>query len=219
MARTKERHDALVAIAADQGGYFSARQALTAGYAYPRQHYHVRAGNWEHAARGVFRLRDYPQPERADLIVLALLSQDRAGIPQAVVSHETALALHGLSDANPARIHLSVPPGFRRQLPDGVELHRAMLGPDDWEERDGFRITTPLRTLVDVAASPTAWPYLHAAVADALARGLVRRHQLELVVAGAEMASEARDRLRAALAESDVATNAVGGMSPRGVSS
>lgn len=202
--RTTRR--ALTDIAAAQGGYFTARQALAVGYAYPEQHYHVTHGNWERVARGIFRLRDYPLPEREDLIVLSLMSHDRSGQPQAVVSHETALALQDLSDANPARIHLTVPPGFRRQLPPEVVLHRATLLPGDWEEREGYRVTTPLRTLLDIAESSTSWPHLDAAVRDALRRGLVRRqHLLE-----AHVSPQAHDRLVAALAAVDAAEEKAG---------
>jgi predicted transcriptional regulator of viral defense system len=197
---------ALHTIASSQAGYFTSQQALAVGYAYPEQHYHVTHGNWERVARGVFRLRDYPLPEREDLIVLSLLSHNRAGEPQAVVSHETALALHELSDANPARIHLTVPPGFRRQLPPEVILHRALLRPDDWEEREGYRVTTPLRTLLDIAESPTGWPNLNAAVRDALRRGLVRRrHLLE-----AHVSTQAHDRLVAAVAAVEAAEEKAG---------
>lgn len=178
MASSTETRRALTALAGTQAGYFTARQALAMGYAYPEQHYHVLHGNWERVARGIFRLRDYPLPEREDLIVLSLMSHNRSGQPQAVVSHETALALHELGDANPARIHLTVPTGFRRQLPPEAILHRGLLRPGDWEEREGYRVTTPLRTLLDIAESPTSWPYLDAAVRDALRRGLVRRRQL-----------------------------------------
>ena len=173
MAYTDTRR-ALLSVAAGQGGYFTARQALSVGYAYPEQHYHVAHGNWQRVGRGVFRLRDYPLPEREDLIVVSLLSHDRIGQPRATVSHETALALYDISDVNPARIHLTAPSGFRRQLPPGVILHYATLQPIDWDEREGFRVTTPLRTLLDVAEHPASWPYLDAAIRDALHRGLVR---------------------------------------------
>lgn len=195
MASSTDTRRALTALAGTQAGHFTARQALAVGYAYPEQHYHVLQGNWERVARGVFRLRDYPLPEREDLIVLSLMSHDRSGQPQAVVSHETALALHDLSDANPARVHLTVPPGFRRQLRREVHLHRALLRPADWEEREGYRLTTPLRTLLDIAESPTSWPHLDAAVHDALRRGLVRRrHLLE-----APVSPPVHDRLATAL--------------------
>jgi predicted transcriptional regulator of viral defense system len=194
MTRYTERRTALVAIAARQHGYFTAHQALLAGYAYPRQHYHVHAGDWERIARGIFRLRDYPLPEREDLIVLSLMSHDRSGQPQAVFSHETALALLDLGDANPARIHLTVPPGFRRALPSEFAVHRGIIPPHDWEERDGYRITTPVRTLMDIAATPASWPVLESAVRDALRTGMVRRRQLLEV----ELPQDAHARLVAA---------------------
>lgn len=196
MGSSREKRVALMATVARQGGHFTARQALAAGYAYPRHYYHVQTGDWERVARGVFRLRDYPQPERGDLIILSLLSHDRAGQPQAVVSHETALMLHDLGDANSARIHLTVSPGFRRQLSPGVVLHRSVLSRVDWEERDGVRITTPLRTLLDIAASHASWPYLDAAVRDALRRGVVRSRELLSTLAP----DEAHTRLLAAVA-------------------
>ncbi len=186
---------ALLALAADQGGFFTARQALAVGYSYPEQHYHVTQGNWIRVVRGIFRLREYPLPERSDLIVLSLLSADRLGEPQAVVSHETALALHELGDANPARVHLTVPPGFRKRLPVQVILHRAHLTDQDWEDWGGYRVTTPLRTLRDIAGSAESWPFLEDAVREALERGLVRRSQ---ILAG-DIRQPALARLREAL--------------------
>src|SRR5919199_1933672 len=171
---------ALAAIAMEQGGYFTARQALSAGYSYRDQHYHTARGNWIKVERGVYRLRDYPMPARADLIVLTLLSHNRSGEPQAVVSHESALVVHDLSDANPERVHLTVPPGFRKQMPAGVALHYATLTEHDWEQHEGYRVTTPLRTLLDTAANPASWPYLLDAVYEGLQRGLVRPTQLLL---------------------------------------
>lgn len=197
MVRSKEKREALVAIASQQSGYFTAQQALLAGYAYPRHHYHVQSGNWERVARGIFRLHGYPLPEREDLIVLTLMSHDRSGQPQAVFSHETALALHDLSDANPARIHLTVPPGFRRQVPTGIVIHRGIVPSEDREERDGYRVTTPLRTLTDIAASPSSWPHLEPAVRDALRRGMLRQRQL--LDAAAALPADARARLVAAV--------------------
>lgn len=195
MTRSTNTRRALHGLAANQGGYFTAQQALTIGYAYPEQHYHVAHDNWERVARGIFRLRDYPLPEREDLIIISLLSHDRASQPQAVFSHETALALHDLGDANPARIHLIVPPGFRRQFPDGIVIHRGIVSPEDWEERNGYRVTTPMRTLLDIAVSPASWPHLESAVRDALRRGLVSRRQLLT----ANLPTDAQARLIAAM--------------------
>lgn len=65
-------------------------------------------------------------------------------------------------------------------MPKGIVLHRAQLSERDWEEHEGYRVTTPLRTILDTAASPASWPYLPDAVRDALRRGLVRSSQLLL---------------------------------------
>ena len=197
MASSRERRRSLQDIAMQQGGYFTAHQALGIGYVYPRQHYYVQNGDWERVARGVFRLHGYPQQEWGHLIVLSLLSHDRAGKPQATISHETALAFHQLGDANPARIHLTVPPGFRRQMLALVVLHYARLEKDDIEEHEGFRVTTPLRTLLDIATSPTGWPYLASAVRDALHQGVVRTRQLTT----ASLPSDAKSRLSEAITE------------------
>ncbi len=97
----------LALIANEQGGYFTAHQALQAGYSYPEQNQQMGYGNWVKVQRGIYRLRDFPHlaGSRDDLIALTLLSCDRSGEPQAVVSHESALVIHEISDANPAHTH------------------------------------------------------------------------------------------------------------------
>ena len=185
----------LYQVASAQGGHFTAGQALQAGYAYSQQHFHVERGNWLQIDRGLFRLHDYPPGEREDLIRWSLWSRNQRGVPQAVISHETALTVHELSDVMPAQVHLTVPPGFRKKIPPGCVLHKANLASGDVELRDGYQVTTPLRTLLDVALSPLSQEHLNAAVSDALERGLVRRRQLE----NASYPPEARRRLDRAL--------------------
>ena len=170
-----------MAIAKEQGGYFTAQQALEAGYTYQEQRHHTLCGNWEKIQRRIYRFPEFPElpyPQRDDLVVLTLISHDQDGEPQAVASHETALAIHEISDANPAEIHLTVPPGFRRFMPPRIVIHKAKLLPQEWEERQGYRVTTPLRTILDAAASPSTWSFLPDAVYDALYKGLVRAERL-----------------------------------------
>jgi predicted transcriptional regulator of viral defense system len=185
----------LYQIAAAQGGYFTAAQARQAGYAYSQQHFHVERGNWLKVERGLYRLRDYPPGEREDLIRWSLWSRDQKGTPQAVVSHDTALTVHELSDVMPAQVHLTVPPGFRKRVPPGCVLHKATLTSEEIEVRDGYRVTTPLRTLCDVAEGPLSQEHLNRAVRDALERGLVGRRSLET----APCSLEARRHLDQAL--------------------
>lgn len=193
----RDRRNRLAEIAADQDGFFTAAQARQAGYSYRLQHLHHHAGNWEKVGHGVFRLPHFPQSPRADLIALSLWSRSRSGEVQAVASHETALAIHELSDVLSAKHHLTVPPGFRKPAPPGCVLHRAALAPSDWTEHTGYRVTTPLRTLCDVAGTLLSEDLLQQAVAEALERGLVRRKAL----AGAlpTLPEHGRERLRRAL--------------------
>lgn len=182
----------LYAVAEAQAGYFTAGQALAAGYSHAAQSYHVKAGNWLREGWGVYRLARFPLVPGAKLVRLMLWSRDRVGEVQAAVSHDSALAVYGLSDVLPAVTHLSVPPGFRKAPPTGVALHRARLAAGEVTLRDGYRVTTPLRTLLDVAASPLSAEHLGVAVAQALAWGLVRERALRAALAAAPEVVRAR---------------------------
>jgi predicted transcriptional regulator of viral defense system len=186
---------ALYQIAVAQGGYFTAAQAQQAGYAFSQQHFHVERGNWLKIDRGLYRLRDFPSREREDLIRWSLWSRDQKGTPQAVVSHDTALTVHELSDVMPAQVHLTVPPGFRKRIPPGCVLHKAVLNPEEIEPRDGYRVTTPFRTLCDVAESNLSQEHLNRAVQDALEQGLLHGRLIETALCS----SKAQRRLKQAL--------------------
>jgi hypothetical protein len=71
-----------------QGGYFTSRQALEAGYSTRLQHYHAHRGHWERKARGIYRLPEYPPGRSEDLVLWTLWSRGKA-----VVSHESAAAV------------------------------------------------------------------------------------------------------------------------------
>jgi predicted transcriptional regulator of viral defense system len=175
---------ALFALATGQSGYFTAAQALGVGYGYPAQKFHADHGNWVRIDRGLFRLPGWPAAEYDSLIRWALWARGKA-----VVSHESALVVHELGDVNPALVHLTVPPNFRPRA-SGVRLHRADLPQDDVIERTGFRVTAPLRTLLDVAAGNLDLDLLATAIGDALEIGLVTRSQvLERIDAHGEHAA------------------------------
>lgn len=193
---TRTAARSLAHIAQGQGGYFTAKQARSVGYEYPLLVYHVSTGNFERIGHGLYRLPTVPLSEHDDFIRLSLWSRNRKDEPQAVVSHDSALSLHELSELLPGQIHLTVPRGFRKRPPAGCVLHKAQLPEEDVEEREGFRATTPLRTLLDAAAGGVSREQLDKAVADAVSRGLVRRTKLEA-------AAEGLDRLKTALARVD----------------
>lgn len=193
----KAKEQLHLAARARHAGYFTAKQAAGLGYTYPLLHYHTRVGNIEHAGHGLYRLATVPISEHDDLVRLTLWSRDRSDQPQAVVSHVTALVVHDLTDLLPRSVHLTVPPRFQKKVPPGCRLHREALTNADIEERDGFRVTTPLRTLVDAASSPEVpQEEFEMAVRSALDRGLTRRSAL---VEAAHSESAWGNRLRLAL--------------------
>lgn len=184
----------LFEFAVAQGGYFTSTQAAKAGYPKQLQHYHVKRGNWAREDRGIYRLREWPRSSYDDLIRWTLWSRGLG-----VVSHQTAMAVHGISDLIPARIHLTVPPGFRKQPPPAVVLYRARLASHEIEEREGFRVTTPLRTLVDAARVAVDPERLSAAVRDAILKGLVGDRHIEAAIDA--LGGAAGERLHRALIE------------------
>lgn len=175
---SRETARVLFSKALEQGGYFTAKQAKEAGYDYSHLDYHVSSGNFERVEHGLYRIRSLPPGEHDDLVRLTFWSRNRQDEPQAVVSDESALVVHDLSELLPGKIHLTVPLKFRKEPLAGCILHKATLTPTDIEDRAGFRVTTALRTLLDVAANGVPQEQLEKAVAEALTRGLVRKSKL-----------------------------------------
>lgn len=175
---TTQAARALFTLAFNQGGYFTAKQAIQAGYGYPHLEYHEGVGNFEKVGHGLYRLRSLPRGEYDQFARLFLWSRDRGDNPQAVVSHQSALTLHGLSDLLPSQIDLTVPKTFRKTAPPGVVLHKGLIAPGDYEEREGFRVTTPLRTLVDVTLGGISQQELAKATQEAIRQGLVRKSKI-----------------------------------------
>jgi predicted transcriptional regulator of viral defense system len=129
--------------------------------------------------RGVYRLVHFPASEHEDLIVLWLWSE-QAG----VFSHETALALHDLSDALPAKVRMSVPASWQRRrlrVPTGLVLYFADLRDLDRASYAAVPITTPLRTLRDCIEANVAPDLMRQAILQARQRGLIsQKDQVQL---------------------------------------
>src|SRR3989338_6312623 len=172
----KETFERLFAIAEEQGGYFTPKQAATAGFSRKNHSYHVQMGNWIRERRGIYRLAKFPPAERPDLMFWWLWSRNRNDEPQGVYSHETALSIYDLSDINPARLHMTVPRSFRRRgTPSKLPvLHRAAVHKDDIWKRFGVKVTRPLKTIVDLLTTRTVQlDHMQQAVKQAFQRGLI----------------------------------------------
>lgn len=142
----------LYEIARFQQGYFTAHQAKKAGYSDSRFSYHVRKGNWVREGRGIYRLANYPLGDRPDLVYWSLWSVNRQGKVQGVFSHQTALAIHELSDVMPSKYHMTVPKGFRRYhpYPENLVLYFERLSQEEIWEFEGYHVTSPRKTIEDV---------------------------------------------------------------------
>ncbi len=155
-------------LAAGQGGYFTAAQAKEIGYSYQAQAHHVAAGNWLRVDRGMFRLAEWIPAIHDDLARWTLWSRGHG-----VVSHETALAVYGIGEFESARVQLTVPPEFTRS-DSAVVLHRVRLADADVaEQQSGFRVTTPVRSIIDIAALSPDEDQLARVIDDARRRGLL----------------------------------------------
>ena len=170
---------ALYDVAASQEGLFTTRQAMAAGYSPPLLSHHQKAGRITRIRRGVYRLVHFPPGEHEELVA-AWLWTDTAG----VLSHQTALSLHGLSDILPAQVHITLPVTWehrRFRVPRGLVLHHAAVPPQEHTWVGAVPVTAVARTLDDCALAGLPPDLLRQAARQALVRGLVARPDLERV--------------------------------------
>lgn len=71
--------------------------------------------------------------------------------PAACLSHRSAAALWGLTTPGSRWPEVTVPRG-RRGRRQGLRSHQCDLADDEWEVVDGIPVTSPLRTVLDLAA-------------------------------------------------------------------
>jgi len=182
--KTNITENTLFEIASTQGGYFTAFQATQAGFSSKNHLYHVRVGNWIREWRGIYRLARFPLKDDSQYSLWGVWSMNRKGVPQGVYSHETALSLFELSDVQPEKLHMTVPRGYRRHsvIPKGLHLHHSMIEPSECEERNGYKVTRPYRTIVDLVRSMGVSPeFIKQAVQQAIGRGYLTRAQYRVL--------------------------------------
>ncbi len=173
--------DRLFETAGAQEGYFTTRQAAEAGYSSQLLLKHLRAGRVARMQRGIYRLVHFPAGEHEDLVT-AWLWSERAG----VLSHQTALALHGLSDVLPAQVHLTLPLGWRSRrfrVPAGIVLHHADVSPEERAWFGAVPATGAARSLNDCAREGMSPELLQQAARQALRRGVAGKAELSDVEA------------------------------------
>ncbi|MFN9952299.1 MAG: type IV toxin-antitoxin system AbiEi family antitoxin domain-containing protein [bacterium] len=131
----------------------------------------ARRGTLERVSRGVYRLVDFPVQPLAQYMQATLWPYGHRGI----LSHETALSLHELSDVDPAKVHITVPAAFRvqRAIPGYLVVHHAGLSPEDVTRLEGMPITSVVRTIRDCIREHLGPALLTPAIQQARMRGLL----------------------------------------------
>ncbi|MDQ1477428.1 MAG: hypothetical protein QOE62_2657 [Actinomycetota bacterium] len=136
----------IAALAAAQQGVFTRAQALAAGFGAGQIERRVRAGLWCRVFPRIYRYAATPESSATRHRAAALWCG-----PPSALSHMSAAALWRMHDDAVPRPELVVP---RSRAPrvDGVVLHRvARLDDDDLTSVRGLTVTTPVRTIVDLA--------------------------------------------------------------------
>jgi predicted transcriptional regulator of viral defense system len=180
--KSQNSENKLFEIAESQQGYFTSKQAKASGYKDNTHPYHVRSGHWIRVHRGIYRLAKFPESMRPDLMIWALWSCNRSGKIEGVYSHQTALSIHELSDILPDKLHMTVPLSFRRNsaIPKILVIHHKHLSQDQIVLMDGYFVTTPYQTLLDViVAADISHELIVQAVKGASDQGIITQMMLK----------------------------------------
>jgi very-short-patch-repair endonuclease len=135
----------VVALAARQHVVVSTEQLLELGFGRYRIRRRLAAGWLTRLHRGVYRVG--PQPGLWTAEMAALLACG----PQAVLSHRSAGAVWRVASRDAAVVDVAVS-GTQVRSRDGIRVHRFELARADVRERETLRVTSPARTLLDLAA-------------------------------------------------------------------
>jgi predicted transcriptional regulator of viral defense system len=168
----KHKYDKLYEIAESQAGYFTAQQARGVGFTWERLSDNAASGKFNRIQHGIYRLSHFPGSRFEDLFIAWL-----SGGVKSVISHESALAVYELSDQLPSVIHVILPRNSSRRK-KGFQIHTNLLSSEEITWREGLRVTTVERTLVDVYSSGIALEQVELAVHQALQRGFITPESL-----------------------------------------
>ncbi len=156
---------ALWTVAQRQHGAVTRAQLLDLGYSPQAIKHRVRKGRLHRVYRGVYAI-GRPQTRHGRWMA-AVLSCG----PQAALSHLSAGSIWEIGSEMRAEVDVSVPADVARVRPGVVVHRRAKLSGEDITHRFGIPVTTPILTLVDLAAVLRR-DHLEAAINEADKRSL-----------------------------------------------
>lgn len=167
-SRSNEPLDTLVGrLAARQHGVFAREQALELGLSRDQVNRRIASDRWEVLLPRVYRLVGTPPSGKQAALAAVLWAGDGA-----VVSHQAAGVLWALEGVTANRVELWVP-AERKLRTTKLTVHRTDELPDiDRTRRHGIPLTTPARTLIDLAGMLDE-ESLEAAIENAFRRRLI----------------------------------------------
>jgi len=146
VAKLSQVLDRVFEVAEARDGYFAVGDVRVRGVSDPELFRLMARGDIERVNRGVYRLVRFPRSQHGDLWAALLWAQP------AVLSHATALRLHGLFAEETPFIEITVPADsrLRKEAPPHYHLYQASVDDGDRETIDGLSVTNVQRTILDV---------------------------------------------------------------------
>jgi len=135
----------IAALAACQHGVVARRQLLDLGLTEREIDYRVQRGRLHNIHRGIYAV-GHPILSLKGRWMAAVLASG----PDAVLSHRSAAHLWELRPSSRTRIEVTVPRAQRARA--GIELRSSRLAHDDVTVHERIPVTTPARTIQDLAA-------------------------------------------------------------------
>ena len=164
----------LLDVALDQHGYVTSRDARELGIPVVTLPQMSARGQLLKAGHGIYLFEEL-QGDQLNSCMRATLWADGRG----VLSHDTMLDLYGISDANPEKIHITVPKGYRARAKGGemFVVHHADLGDDEVQWFEGIKAVTPYVAIRQGLESETPRYLLHQAIVRSRKVGLITQQQ------------------------------------------
>jgi len=171
----RSRFQELLGLAEQNDGLVTASQARAIGIVDSVLARLTQRGKLERAARGVYRIPYYPGDRLSQYREAVSWVRASHGPENVALSHETALAVYGISDVNPSRVHITVPKTarLRRQKPKWIVVHRGELSPTDVAVQEGLPVTAVARSVLDVLKETGRPGLARQAIKDARKEGYI----------------------------------------------
>jgi predicted transcriptional regulator of viral defense system len=175
------RFDEMLALAEENDGLLTSKQARQAGIAGSVLARLAQRGRLERTARGVYRIPYFPSNRLSQYREAVLWARAGGGPRDVALSHATALVVYGISDANPSLVHLTVPrkARLRRVRPRWVRVHRADLAAGEATVYEGLPVTTVARTVDDMLTSGGRVALVKQAISGARREGYINRAEAQ----------------------------------------